>query len=377
MSSHAQKHPVALSVGVFADDDAPLLRPALESLFRQSVFARLGARHAQCEVLVITRADAAASATARAACAAVTQGSARLEACALRVIEMAAWSRAEAWNRFVHEFSAVEARFLCFMEPEIAFHHRETLFNLMAVLERRPHVPASTDRQVSALILKERPTLAERFQLAHWSLARAGRGRLGEQLYCLRAGVARSIFLPRDLAGAEVDFIGELVRTEFLTRDASPRRVAQPVDAAHLGAARGEKPLLERYRQRALGRVALHVLLQHVQSLSWHDRLHLGETLRRAEARDPDWLKKLIAAHLRRRPFFWPLSPGLLTLRFRQLGALPGVKKLTHLPAACAGAFLTLVAGAGVRRLWCGPGQPVTQPHQAGELAPASRSRAV
>jgi hypothetical protein len=247
----------------------------------------------------------------------------------------------------------------------------------MAILQRKSHVPASTSRDINALILKEHRTLAERFALAQSALVRAGTGKLCEQLYCLRASVARSLFLPGDLAGAEVDFINEVVRTEFFTRDSNRHRVVLAPEAAHLCEPRiGHGAILERYRRRAMGRAALHVLLEHVKGLAWEDRFNLAEALRRRESQDPEWLKKLIAAHLRRRPFFWQLFPGALTLRFKQLFALPGLKKLTHLPAACAGFFLTLAACADARRLWRRRMLPPATAAQSGELAPASRARA-
>jgi hypothetical protein len=213
-------------------------------------------------------------------------------------------------------------------------------------------VPASTSREVNALILKERRTRAERFSLAETTLTRAGPGRLCDQLYCLRAPVARSLFLPPDLAGAETDFVGEAVRTEYFTRNSNPQRIVAAPEAAHLCQPRVQRQeQMERLTRRAIGRTALHVLSGYLKTISWHDRINLGDTLRRNETRDPDWLKKLISAHLRRRPFFWQLFPGLVTLRFTQLMKLRGLKRLTHLPAACTFAVATMLACAGARRV--------------------------
>jgi hypothetical protein len=200
--------------------------------------------------------------------------------------------------------------------------------------------------------LKERRTRAERLSLAETALTRADAGRLCEQLYCLRAAVARSLFLPPDLAAAETDFIGEALRTECFTRDSNPQRIVAAPEAAHLCPPRLQRhERMARLMRRAIGRTSLHVLSGYLKTLSWHDRINLADTLRRNEARDPDWLKKLIAAHLRRRPFFWQLFPGLVTLRFKQLVKLPGLKRLTHLPAACTFAAATMLACAGARRV--------------------------
>jgi hypothetical protein len=352
MSQHVKKKPVALSIGILASDDESGIRDALESLFRQSVFERLCTRHEQCEILVVAHAGTEATiARAREVFDAMELRHTWSDAFSARVIEIPEPGRASAWNRFVHEFSAVEARYICAMDANIAFHHRDTIYNLMAILERKAHVPASTDREINALILKERRTWAERIALGESALIQVDRGKLCERLYCLRAAVARSLFLPRDLAGAETEFINDIVSTEFFTRDANPHRVIVAPEAAHLYAPPVQRrDVVEREKRRAIGRAALHVLLEHLKTLSWEERNNLGDTLHRLEARDPDWLKKMIAVHLRRRPFFWQLFPHALTLRLRQLFALPGVKKLTHLRAMVAATTAMMMACFGARR---------------------------
>ena len=74
------------------------------------------------------------------------------------------------------------------------------------------------------------------------------------------------------------------------------------------------------------------------------DRASLGATLRRNEARDPDWFKKLIDAHVARPRRFWRLFPGILAFRWQRLGRMRGIRRLTHFPAAAAGFAITLVA---------------------------------
>jgi hypothetical protein len=379
MSSSVKKRPAALSIGILVCEEMPALRDGLESLFRQSVFGRLCARHEQCEILVVAHERLGATI---AAARGVFDGQARehpwADGFTARVIEIPERGRPQAWNRFAHEFSAIEARYLCLLEAGVLFHHRDTIHNLMAVLDRRPHVPAATGREVNALALKEHRSWSERFSVAQTALRSANKGSLCEQLYCLRTPVARALFLPADLDGAEADFITQVVRTEFFTRDSNPQRIARPPEVAHLFETGGQnRSLIERQRQRALARAALHVLLEHLKTLSWDERLNLGDTLRRHEAGDPDWLKKLVASHLRWRPFFWPLFPGAFTLRFKQLLALPGVKKLTLLPAACAGSFLTLVACATARRVWRRRVVPAAVVSQPGPLATTTRTRVV
>ncbi len=352
MSSTINKNPIVVSVGLMAWNEEASILGTLESLFRQSVFERLSGRHERCEVIVV--ANACTDRTA-----AVVRGFfERMErehpwasALVTRVIDIPEPGKANAWNRFVHEFSAVEARALVSMDADIVFHHRDTIFNLFAVLEKRPHVPASTGRQCKDLIFKERKTWRERVSLATTSMGGGEQGKICGQLYCLRASVARNLYLPRDLGATEDGFIKEMVCTDFLTRPSDPGRIVLAPEAAHVFEAYIEpRAVLNNQKRQMIGQTTVHVLVEYLKTLAWQERMNLAETLRRHETRDPEWLKKLIAAHLRERPFFWQLFPGILTFRFKRLLRQPGHRKLTQALAAFAGFAVTLVACARASR---------------------------
>ncbi len=352
MSQSAKKHPVVLSIGIMAWNEENSIRATLESLFRQSVFERLSARHLQCEIIVVANActDRTAAVT-RELFEHMEHTHEWADGFTARVIDIPEPGKANAWNRFIHEFSAVETRFICSMDADIVFHHRDTIYNLMAILERRPHVPASTGKQVKDLVFKARKTWRERISLATSSMGGGEQGKICGQLYCLRASVARNLFIPRDLGATEDGFIKEIVCTDFLTRASDPGRVAFASDAAHIfGAYVTPREVLNNQKRQMIGQTTVHVLVEYLKTLSWHDRLNLADTLRRHEARDPDWLKKLVAAHLRRSRFFWQLFPGILSFRFKRLLKMPGARKVTHLPAATAGFVVTLIACARAHR---------------------------
>jgi glycosyltransferase involved in cell wall biosynthesis len=362
MSHSPKKNPVVMSIGIMAWNEEDSICTTLESLFRQSVFERLCVRHEQCEIVVVANActDRTVAVT-RALFERMERDHDWSDGFTARVIDIPEPGKANAWNRFVHEFSAVEARYIVSMDADIVFHHRDTIFNLMGVLERRPQVPASTGRQCKDLIFKEHKTLLERVSLAASSLSGGENGKICGQLYCLRANVARNLFIPRDLGATEDGFIKEMVCTDFLTRESDPGRILLAPDAAHIFEAY-VKPheILNNQKRQMIGQTAVHVLVEHLKSLSWQEKSNLADTLRRLESRDPDWFKKLIAAHLERRRYFWQLFPGILTFRFKRLMKLPGVRKVTHAPAAVVGWLVMLLAcarasralRAGMTRYW-------------------------
>src|SRR5262249_48717524 len=140
-----------------------------------------------------------------------------------------------AWNRFVHEFPSLEARYLCLMDADIVFHHRDSVHALMAALERRPRATASSGRRVKGILFNANKTLQGRVTLTPPNLSAAGgTAMLCGQLYCLRASAARNIYLPRGLGAVEDGFIKAAICTDGFTRDSEPARVVTAPEAAHI-----------------------------------------------------------------------------------------------------------------------------------------------
>jgi hypothetical protein len=352
MSQLSKKHPVVLSIGIMAWNEENSIQTTLESLFRQSVFERLGVRHEQCEVVVVANACTDRTvAVVRAFFDKMERNHDWADGFTARVIDIPEPGKANAWNRFIHEFSAVETRFIISMDADIVFHHRDTIFNLMATLEQKPGVPASTGRQCKDLIFKEHKTWRERLSLATSSMGGGETGKICGQLYCLRADVARNLYLPRDLGATEDGFIKEMVATDFLMRRTDPNRIVLAPDAAHIFEAYVDpREVLNNQKRQMIGQTTVHVLVEYLKTLPRQEQANLAQTLRQHEQRDPDWLKKLLADHLRRRRHFWQIFPGILTFRFKRLMKQPGVRKLTHAPAALAAFAVTLLACARASR---------------------------
>src|SRR5688572_26396797 len=112
MSYHHPKCPLVLSIGIMASNEETTILSCLSSLFRQSVFEGLMGRGERCEILVVAHAC-----TDRTA-AVVREYFFRMEhehewsaAFTTQVVEIAEPGRSNAWNRFVHEFSSIEARY--------------------------------------------------------------------------------------------------------------------------------------------------------------------------------------------------------------------------------------------------------------------------
>jgi hypothetical protein len=99
----------------------------------------------------------------------------------------------------------------------------------------------------------------------------------------------------------------------------------------------GVVEILRNQKRQMIGQTIVHVLVdRYLPGLRLEERLNLAETLQDKDRFDPDWLKKLVRAHLHGR-HFWQLFPGALSFRLARLESIRGIRKIAHLPAAVLG----------------------------------------
>ncbi|HZP59834.1 MAG TPA: glycosyltransferase family 2 protein [Opitutaceae bacterium] len=343
-----ETRPICFSLGIMAWNEEESIRQALVSLFQQSVFQKLALRHERCELFCI--ANGCTDRTAALASELFRQLKRRhpyAQVITTHVVDIPEPGRNNAWNRFVHEFSAPETRFIYLMDADIIFHHRDTLYNLLATLEQAPRACVSSGRQHKSIEFKKKKTLRDRLSLATSSMTGTIEGRISGQLYCMRACIARNLYLPRDLSANDDGFFKAAICTDFFNENLDAGRVVTALDAAHVYDAYLSMPeVLNNQKRQMIGQTSVHVLVEYLKNLPQEERANLAELLRQRERSDPEWLRKLLNQHLAHVRFFWRLFPGILTFRFRRLWKLKGMRKLSHLPAAILGLVVTLIACA-------------------------------
>src|SRR5581483_2939832 len=107
--SKSNRHSICVSIGIMAWNEEETLRTTLESLFRQSVFARLSERRERAEIwLVANGCTDRTAAVAREVFARQEASHPYADAFSAYVADVAEPGKCNAWNRFVHEFSAPE-----------------------------------------------------------------------------------------------------------------------------------------------------------------------------------------------------------------------------------------------------------------------------
>ncbi len=338
--------PITFSIGIMAWNEEASIVPMLASLFGQTLFAHLASRNEGCEIVCLANGCTdRTAAVAEKAFAAMKAGHSPQGRPHARVVEFAVRGRNNAWNRFVHEISARGARYICVMDADIVFNRPDTLQLVLGELERNPRLGCASDWPVKSIAGNARPSIRERLSMATSEMTDSIPGRMNGMLYCMRAGIARNLYLPRDVLANDDGFFKAAICTDFFRAPVDPGKVVSVRGATHLYEPYlSVRDVLNNQKRQMIGQATVHVIVEYLRTLPEADRAHLADTLRRLEERDPDWLKKRIDAHVVRTRHFWRLFPGILGFRWRRVARMRGMRRLTHLPAAAAGFVVTLVA---------------------------------
>jgi glycosyltransferase involved in cell wall biosynthesis len=337
--------PPALSIGILAWNEENSIGTMLESLLSQRLFRRLADKGEGCEIVCLANGctDGTVRVTREIFAAAARDGKLPFGTTA-RVEDIEQPGRNNAWNLFVHRLSDRRTGYICFMDADILLRP-DTLELVFDELETNQHLGAASDCPVKDIAGKRNKSMREKLSLATSEMTGNIEGRINGMLYCMRAGIARNLYLPRDVVANDDGFFKAAICTDFFRAPLDRSRVVSVAGATHLYQPYlSLKDVINNQKRQMIGQTTVHVIIEHVTALPEAQRADLAETLRRKEEEDPDWLKRLIEAHLAKHPRFWQIFPGILGFRWRRLAGMKGRKKLTHLPAAAAGFAITLIA---------------------------------
>lgn len=336
-----------VSIGIIAWNEEKGIGTMLESVFQQTLFAELARRGQRCEIICVVNGctDRTPEVVGE-----IFERQRREHPDAAgfscQVIKVVERGKINAWNRFVHAFSARDAKYLFLMDADIWIHPRATLWNMVNTLEKNRDASISVDLPRKDISFKKRKTLWERISLGTSQMTGSASAQLCGQLYCIRSEVARNIYLPKDLCACDDGFIKALVCTDFLTHQVWPWRIVAAADAAHTFEAYvSPAGILKNQKRQMIGQTIVHILVdKYLKTLPPEKRMKLAEALAETEEADPNWLKRLIQEHMRRTRFFWQLYPDLLGHRFKRLKPLSWLKRIACFPAALAGFFIALAS---------------------------------
>jgi glycosyltransferase involved in cell wall biosynthesis len=349
MSSSSSRRKISVSIGLLARNEESRLPDTLASLFRQTLFAELDRRGQRAEIWCVANActdDTAAVAERLFHAQAATHPHAG--GFLAHAVSVATPGKINAWNLFVHEISDRESHCLILMDADIRLGEDTTLWNLVLGLAEHHDAHVTIGEPVKDIALKPATSLRERISLATSRLTQSGSAQLTGQLYCIRADVARAIWLPRDLAACEDGFIKSLVCTDLLRRPVNPARIRRVDGASHVFEAyTTARAILKNQKRQMIGQTFVHVLVdKFLPAACVRHAANPGEVIHLLDETEPEWLRDLINRHVREARHFWRLFPEVCSFRLRRWSRLPAHRKFTHLPATLLGSAVTLIAAA-------------------------------
>jgi len=338
---------VAISIGIMAWNEERAIVPMLRSLFAQTLFAELARHSLNCEIVCI--ANGCTDRTPEVATEVFDRQMREhpfRKYFNCRVANLPERGKLNAWNKFVHSISSPAAQFLLFMDADILLHKPDTLWKLVEALRKNVSANITVGIPRKDLSFKAKLSWRERLSLQASQITSSASAQLCAQLYCIRASVARNIYLPKDLGACEDGFIKQVVCTDFLTNPASAERICRVIGAEHtFEAYTSPAAIVKNQKRQIIGQTVVHLLVDdYLKSLPLTERQNLAVTVREKDGNDPLWLKTLIRHHLQKTRFFWRLYPGLIAHRFKTLSKLPSGELLKCLPAALAGSIASFVA---------------------------------
>lgn len=337
---------VCLSIGIIAWNEEEAIEATLRSVWRQTLFSEIHQRGLRSEIIVLANGctDRTVELTNRFFTSVQAEAIARSVSC--RVIEVVQRGKNHSWNLFVHSYSALHAACLYLMDADIAIQGRDSLWSMYCALEADGKASVSVDQPLKDIALNPRKSVSERISVATSGMTQAIPGQLSGQLYCIRSSIARQIYLPRDLSACEDGFIKALVCTDFLTSPVAAERIVTAPGAAHVFESyRKISEVMRNQKRQMIGQTIVHILVdKYLNELSLSERVNMADAIRQRENSDRDWLKRLIAEHLREIRYFWRLFPNLLRFRFERWRVLPALHRIRCLPSLLVGYGVTLLA---------------------------------
>src|SRR5258705_10057237 len=234
LEPHELKLPILVSIGLLAWNEERAIGKTLHSLLEQTLFAELEKRGAGCEIICVI--NGCTDRTPEIAAQIFSQQSVKRpnRGCfSGRVENLSEQGKQNAWNQFVHRCSSRDTQYLIVMDADIVIHRKEALWKMIVALENDDQLSVTATMPCKGIAFKRRRAVNEQLSMAMSQMMHAAQGQLCAQLYCIRAAIARNLYLPRDLGACEDGFIKAVACTDFFTHEILSKRIRIVPGAEH------------------------------------------------------------------------------------------------------------------------------------------------
>jgi glycosyltransferase involved in cell wall biosynthesis len=315
-----------ISIGLLAHNEGPRIGETLRSLLNQDVF-----RQFSTEVVVV--ANGCSDDTANIARRLLEENRTVWEQQrSSRVEEMAQPGKANAWNCFVHHYSASDATLLILMDADISFAQNDTLSSMVRTLRTHPDAVVCVDTPVKDIEVKGDATLFERMLVTSSPKIDPHDVPLCGQLYCAVASSLREIKIPVEIT-CEDGFLRALLLTHGFTKPENRQRIVWARDAAHFFSSVGSVRELYNHEKWLVAGCIVDMLLFELFSTKCGAHLSAMQLMERYQQCDPNWMKNFVRSEVARRR--WKLLPRPWWIRrWLTINKLPWTSRFRRTPVA-------------------------------------------
>ena len=337
-----------ISIGLLAYNEEHNIGATIAALANQDIFQQGG--H---DIEIVCVPNGCRDATAARAEEAFVRLHDRHPRATTRVATVAEPGKANAWNRYVHEFSRADADVFILLDSDIQFGQDACLRRVVEELCAHPAAVVSVDVPLKDIAARGNLSAREKLSLAASEAQRAGTPKLAGSLYAARAAALRSIVMPLGLL-VEDGFLKAMLLTRNFTQAEDAGLIVRADDASHYFEAVTDFARWFKHEKRLMTGTAVNILLFEFLREQVAAGKSASDVIRQMNAIDPGWVATRAREQLAKRSEV-PGAAETTWLPLRQLKKLPPLRALACLPGALIRAALNFrVAQACARDLRAG-----------------------
>ena len=251
-----------------------------------------------------------------------------------QVCEVEESGKSNAWNLFVHQFSASDADFFCIMDADITLYTRDTLDKMLEVLIENPQYWVALDRPIKDVELKKNKNLLEKLSVAVSKSSDVNHLYICGQLYCARASVLRDIWMPAGLPVEDGFLTGMIIRENYTVKNPTfEKRIVRVKEASHIFEAYTNPIELIEHEVRVVVGIVINIFLNNYLLEKCDRNLTAGELIAKMNKKNHFWLNDFIK-DVSSTNSWWLIPISLVFRRYRSLQNHSPLKAFLRIPIA-------------------------------------------
>ena len=322
-----------LSIGILAHNESDSIAVLLNSLSQQSLFTCINSNHS-IEVIIVP--NGCTDDTAAIAHKTLEELNSNVNIAPLtgKVCEVEEAGKSNAWNLFIHQFSALDTDFFFLMDADIQLYGKNTLENMLDVLIKNPEYWIALDQPIKDVELKQNKNILEKLSVAVSKSSNEGQLYICGQLYCGRAAAIKNIWMPAGLP-VEDGFLTKMIINENFTikNPTFAKRIVRVNEASHIFSAYTNPWELINHEVRLVVGIVINQSLAHYLRERCSNALTAGTLIAQMNQENHFWLNDFMK-HTLGKKGGWIIPLSLVFRRYLSLQTYSVYKALFRIPIA-------------------------------------------